>query len=70
MQTCHRNETGLFTDVLGIPFDVCKFTGIVVGIFSHLKKPTTCAATVVWRQNKYTTARGLTGSSENETMPL
>lgn len=37
MQTCHRNETRLLTDVLGIPFDVSKFTGIVVGIFSHLK---------------------------------
>lgn len=34
------------------------------------KQPHTCAATVVWSQNKWTTAQGMTGSSEDEATGL
>lgn len=48
MQTCHRNDTRLLTDVLGIPFDVCKFTGIVWAIFSHLKNQPPAQLLLSW----------------------
>lgn len=51
MQTYHRNETRLLTDVLGIPFDVYKFTGLC-GHFVSFKKLALYLCSYCWLETK------------------